>query len=190
MISTQLFEGELVQLRGYDLEQAPAIEAGWSDNLAYARLRDPLKMRPLTALEFKEMAEADLRQMEEDRLFLFAVHHRADGRLLGVAQVYRISWNNGNARFLIALGETGPDRPEILRDVFKLLLRYCFYELNLHRVTLEASDHQTELVDCAKYCGMCVEVRQRNSVFMNGRTRDGLLLGMLRREWEEKMELP
>lgn len=188
MISTQLFEGKQVQLRGYDLEEDPRIESAWSYDLTYTYLRSPDLMRPMTALEFKELAEADMRRMEERQLYLFAIQSRVDGRLLGVARVYRLSWNHGNAFLRVALGEKSMDSDEILCDCLSLMLNFCFYEMNLFRVTLETPEYQTSLVNCAKISGMSEEARQRKSVFMNGQIYDLLLLGIIRREWEEKME--
>jgi RimJ/RimL family protein N-acetyltransferase len=68
-------------------------------------------------------------------------------------------------------------------DALRVLLRYAFDELNLHRVSLSVLEGNERAMRSYQKCGFRYEGRQRQVWAYDGRRWDEIYMGLLRDEW-------
>jgi RimJ/RimL family protein N-acetyltransferase len=68
-------------------------------------------------------------------------------------------------------------------EAIKLLLRYTFEEINLHRLSAAVPEYNLPALRLFDKAGFSIEVRQRQFLHRDGRRWDMLGLGLLRSEW-------
>lgn len=179
-ISDQLFEGELIHLAIPDPERDPEIESKWTHDPEYLHTFDPAPARPQSPDQIRKKYEAA--EKDKDKQFYFAIRARADGRLLGFVKLFDLSWNHGNGSILIGLGSPEDRGRGYGSEALRMILRYAFGELNLHRVTAGVLGYNVGALRFFERAGFRVEVRQRQAVHRYGRRWDEVILGLLREE--------
>jgi RimJ/RimL family protein N-acetyltransferase len=70
-------------------------------------------------------------------------------------------------------------------DAIDTLLRFAFHEMNLNRVWLTVTAGHERGIACYRRCGFREEARQRQGFYKHGRYWDFLVMGILRREFDE-----
>ena len=66
----------------------------------------------------------------------------------------------------------------------KVLLRYAFEELNLHRVNLSVFEYNPRAIRSYEKAGFRHEGRQRDALHRCGKRWDMLYMGILKSDWE------
>ena len=108
---------------------------------------------------------------------------------LGVGEAARkmagyIDWLRHSADFSIYLGADDLYIDDTFApDAARLLLRYGFEELNLHRVWAEIYDFDSAKRDFLPALGFKLEGRHRETHWSEGRWSDSLFYGLLDREY-------
>jgi RimJ/RimL family protein N-acetyltransferase len=69
-------------------------------------------------------------------------------------------------------------------EVTRLMLRYAFETLGLHRVRLRVTAYNHRARRCYEQCGFRVEGIERESFLVDGEWQDDVLMGVLKQEWE------
>jgi RimJ/RimL family protein N-acetyltransferase len=182
-----LFQGELVCLAPPEPDRDAEVESRWTHDAEYLRLLAPDPARPLSPGHIKkqhEMAEKDSYQAHNQ--FHFTIRARADDRLLGFVRLEYIEWAHGAAMVRLGIGDPNERGRGFGSEALRLILRYAFDELNLHRLMAVTSDYNPGAVRFFERAGFTVEVRQRQALRRDGRRWDGLILGLLRPEWEAR----
>jgi RimJ/RimL family protein N-acetyltransferase len=180
-----LFQGSLVCLTPAEPDRDAEVESCWTHDAEYLRLLAPDPARPLSPGHIKKQHEAA--EKEEDKAFgryHFAIRARADDRLLGFVRLEYIEWTHGAAMVRLGIGDPNERGRGYGSEALALVLRYAFDELNLHRLTAFTSDYNPGAVRFLERAGFAVEARQRQALRRDGRRWDGLILGLLRPEWE------
>ncbi|MGW4893408.1 GNAT family N-acetyltransferase [Kitasatospora sp. NPDC004240] len=121
------------------------------------------------------------RPEQPDRLDL-AVEDPATGRFLGEAVLNELDRDNGCAEFRIALGPDSTGRG-IGTEATRLLLRYAFEEVRLHRVSLEVYSYNPRAARAYEKAGFVHEGRARQAHLWDGERYDVLHMAALRDEW-------
>jgi len=70
--------------------------------------------------------------------------------------------------------------------MYKLLLKYCFDFLNLHRVWLLVLESNTVALNLYKKAGFVEEGRQRMAIFRDGKFIDYIMMSLLQSEYTVK----
>lgn len=70
----------------------------------------------------------------------------------------------------------------------RVLLRFAFQELNLHRVTLDVFDYNLRALRSYEKTGFKLEGRERGVIQRDGKRYNALAMGTLREEWESRTE--
>lgn len=184
-IAQQLFVGENICLAPIDHEKDPEIESRWTHDPTYLRLLSPELARPLSAAQIKKKYEAIEKEMEESRnLFYFPIRMRSDDRLIGFARLSWIEWSNGNGYIDLGIGDAQDRGRGYGSEALRLLLRYAFAELNLHRLTAMMGAYNLCALHVFQKAGFVEEVRRRQSLYRDGQRWDLIHLGLLRSEWQ------
>ena len=179
---TKLFVWERLKLASPRFEDAEII-SGWGEDAEYLRDLD-------TAVAYPKGKDWDTGEgyasQHDTRFFYFNVRTIGDDRLVGFVAVHGIEWNNRSGSLSVAIGEPGDRNKGYGQEALKLILRYAFQELNLDRVGLEVIEYNTSGVRAYEKVGFRHEGRKRAAVYRDGKRYDLLVMGILRREWEEK----
>ncbi len=179
-MNDSLFAGTLVRLAAQDPEKdAPAI-AAWDGDAVYNRLLSVEPVLPPRLKDAREMLERPI----NGRFFPFGVRTLADDKLIGFVILMNVNYAHGDAFVGIGMGDAEYRGKGYGTDAMKLVLRFAFQELNLHRVSLEAIAANARAIRSYEKCGFAQEGRTRNAEFRDG-VRDHIVaMGILRAEWE------
>jgi RimJ/RimL family protein N-acetyltransferase len=184
-INVQLFDGEHIRLGAIDHEGDAEIESNWTHNADYLRLVSGEIARPHTPAQIKKKYEAIEKEMEEGKdLFYFTIRTRSDDRLIGFAKLSEVEWSNGSGNIQLGIGDAKNRRKGYGAEALKMLLRFAFSELNLHRLAAEIPEYNAGAIRFFEMHGFVEEVRRRQALNRGGRRWDVIHLGLLRQEWE------
>lgn len=186
-MNIQLFEGEQVRLAPIDAEKDAETISKWTHDPEYLRLTDPDPARPLSPAQVKKKLEEMVKEAEKRRHFHFAVRLRSDDRLIGLASLNWVQWTHGTATILLSVGQPEDRGKGYGSETLRMMLRYAFDELNLHRVGADVFEYNTCALRFLEKHGFVVEVRRRQALNRDGRRWDALMLGLLREDWQTAM---
>lgn len=140
-----------------------------------------------------ESGEEDLARLREwystrndqpDRLDLMVVDN-STGRTVG--EVVLNDWDEGSstANFRTLIGSEGRNRG-LGSEATRLLVDYAFSHLPLHRIDLEVYAFNPRAQRVYEKAGFVVEGRRREALEYDGERVDAIIMGLLRRDWEER----
>ena len=116
----------------------------------------------------------------------FIIQEKATARAIGWASIKISEWTKRATDADIGLAIVDKERREkgLGSDVVQLLLREAFEQLNLHRVGWWTYAENEGSLALARKMGFREEGRMREAVFFDNRFHDGVVLGLLRDEYE------
>lgn len=179
-MTNDLFTGQLVRLAALDAESSAECFARWDRDMEYMRLLDSDPRRLLTARQIK--AEIEKEQAEEQNM-AFAIRTRADDHLIGFVDLDGINWTHGDSFVGIGIGDRAYWGKGYGTDAMRLLLRYAFTELNLHRVSLNVFSYNSRAIRSYQKAGFVIEGCQRQALRRDGQYHDLIFMGVLREDW-------
>ena len=106
-------------------------------------------------------------------------------RRLGFEPVYEPSVFDRDTYVAIGIGEPDFWSKGYGTDAMRVMLRYGFTELNLHRISLTVFEVNPRGIRSYEKCGFKHEGRIREFLLRDGKRSDMLLMGVLRSEWEQ-----
>jgi RimJ/RimL family protein N-acetyltransferase len=178
-----LYEGRLVRLGPLDHEKDPPVIARWTNDPLWRSILVDVA-RPLSAEAVCRLLEKVEKQMEETKnLFHFTLRAREDNRLVGLARIFWIDFHNGTGVLNLGVGDASDRRHGYGSDALRLLLRFAFGELNLHRLSVWPSADNLAFIHMVKKAGFEEEARRREAAFHDGSYWDVIHLGLLRTKW-------
>jgi RimJ/RimL family protein N-acetyltransferase len=185
-----LFESQHLQFTPIDLEKDPKNTAAWTYELDIAaRLREDQPARPMATFEIKKVYDRWQKEADEKQnQYIYAIRQRdlngsEENPILGVLRIKDIEWVHGAAYLDLIIADDN-QWCQFAREALDLALRYAFDEMNLFRVTAVIAEHNQAASDLYEQANFTLEVRQRQSVYWNGRAWDKLYFGLLRPEWK------
>lgn len=108
----------------------------------------------------------------------------ADEKAVGYCGLSNLSRQNHSAEFYIIIGNRTYWKRGIGQIVGKKILRHAFLSLNLHRVWLSLSAHNTSALHLYTKLGFIQEGIMRDGFFRNSEYHDKLIMSVLKNEWE------
>lgn len=180
-----IFRGELVRIAAMNPEEFGPLMARWD--------RDSLRMRladsdPVILFSEKARRTWVEKRIERNESFDFTIRALADDRVVGDIGLDGLRWIHGDTFVGIALGDRDDWNKGYGTDAMRLILRYAFTELNLHRVSLGLFEYNPRALRSYEKAGFKLEGRMRGTLHREGRRWDDLYMGILRTEWMEKYE--
>jgi RimJ/RimL family protein N-acetyltransferase len=184
-MSNNLFQGELVRFVAAEPQLAAGLFAKWMRDSEFVRLLDTDPARLLSVDKYKEWFEKDLvEQQKNDELF-FLIRTLEEDLTIGLIGLDGIQWVHGDAWVGIGLGEREYWGEGYGTDAMRILLRYAFEELNLHRLSLSVFEYNSRAIRSYEKVGFVIEGRVRQFLNRDGRRYDMIFMGILRDEWKE-----
>lgn len=181
-MNTTLFSGSFVRLTAPRSLAEAEVLARWTHDSEFARLLDSGANRPLAAPDLIERYSDFKPEVAADN-FLFFVRPLAEETLLGFMTLEDIVWRNGNAWVGIGLGERAYWNRGYGTEAMRLISRYAFEELDLHRLSLTVFEYNPRAIRSYQKAGFVEEGRFRGYVARDGRRWDLVFMGLLREDW-------
>ncbi len=174
--------GTLVTLRRHRQENLPHVVRWY---------RDP-ELARLTRYQTRPMAVEEIESFFRNRLLssealAYAIHERESERLIGVTTFSSLDPDNGSALFHITIGEADVWGHGYGTEAVELMLRHAFERLGLHRVGLSVFAFNERAVRSYLKAGFREEGRLRDAVWRDGEWWDEIQMGILEREWRERV---
>jgi RimJ/RimL family protein N-acetyltransferase len=170
-----LLHGEAVYLTAPTLEDFETL-------MPFLESMDYLRWSNLSTAYPRFTPQTLLDSMREDRKnrtgYQFVIRLQADDQPIGTCGLTQIDWHSRNARAGLGIADQGH-----AVDTLKVLLRYGFDEVNLHRVGAEVAGYNTEAVKAYEAVGFVVEATLREAIYRDLEYYDMLLMGVLASEW-------
>ena len=118
-------------------------------------------------------------------MFVIEVVEDSDKKPIGSVGLSNIHPKDHHAVFGIAIGEKDYWSNGYGTEAARLIIRYGFEQLNLHRINSFAISFNERSLRLHLRVGFKEEGRQREAVFKNGNYYDHVMFGLLREEWQE-----
>lgn len=179
-----LFTGKLVRLTMEDPQSLAEHFSRWGRDSEFSRLLDSEMARLHTVKATKEFIEKELAK-ETPEGFWFVIRTLEGDRVIGDIGLGEILWNHGDTFVGIGIGEREFWGKGYGTDAMRIILRYAFTELNLHRVSLDVFEYNPRAIHSYEKAGFVVEGRARQYLNREGRRWDLIYMGILRSEWEK-----
>jgi RimJ/RimL family protein N-acetyltransferase len=139
---------------------------------------------PMTEMAEEKFIE-DLGSAATGTRVMFVIETIEDNKYkpIGSIGLSNIHPKNHNAVFGIAIGEKDYWSKGYGTEAARLIIRYGFEQLNLHRITSSAFSFNERSVRLHKSIGFTEEGKQRQADFKNGVYHDRIMFGFLKNEW-------
>jgi len=148
----------------------------WNNDPELNRLDSEIPYEKETFGQFKQRFEQMVRNPSEAHRD-FEIH--ANGQLIGIAYVARISEHNHHGIIGITIGDREYWGGGYGRESMALILEYCFDHLNLHRVSAETFEYNTAWRDLVEGMGFTREGTARDYLYREGEYFDKVSYAML-----------
>lgn len=140
---------------------------------------DYRSLRPLTLAEVKR----SYRRLQADQ-FGWSVEYT--GRCIGSARLHGLVQADQRASYAIGIWDSKVWGQGLGTEVTRLVLRYAFERLRLHRVSLRVLAYNHRAIRCYEKCGFVREGVERESALVAGEWHDDFIMGILQQEYREQ----
>jgi RimJ/RimL family protein N-acetyltransferase len=106
-----------------------------------------------------------------------------DGKLAGEIRLDRVDQTDGRASMAIGMYDTNFLGKGYGSEAIRLILRYAFTDLNLHRVSVRVLAYNQRALRAYEKCGFIIEGREREAAFVDGSWHDDVMMGMIDRDF-------
>lgn len=176
-----IFEGKLVRLSAENPETYAENFSRWGHDSEYGRLLDLDPGHLHSPKRVKEWLEKEL-EKDPPEMWLFGVRALEADKLIGFVELNGVT-PHGDTFVGIGLGERDYWGKGYGTEAMKLILRFAFVELGLHRVSLDVFEYNPRGVKSYEKAGFRHEGRVRETILRDGRRSDVFFMGVLREEW-------
>ena len=182
MINDTLLTGELVRLVALDPERDSALRVKWFANSELTRLLDMGAFPRSSAKASREWMEKHINDWLE---YEFSIETLAEKRVIGFVGLVGNGVRSPHRDSFVGIGIGEPEfwGKGYGTDAMKLILRYAFLELDLHRVSLDVFEYNPRAVRSYEKAGFKHEGRKRSALLREGRRWDEIFMGVLREDW-------
>jgi RimJ/RimL family protein N-acetyltransferase len=112
-----------------------------------------------------------------------------DGEMIGSCRVFQIAEYNRNCHLGISLAREHWGKG-YGTDAMRVLVDYCFHDLNLHKVGLTALASNERAIRAYVRSGFVEEGRLRGEEWTRGHYEDLVVMGITREDWEAALPGP
>ena len=183
MMSSSSFQGELVRLSVEDPQIFAEAFVHWNQDSLYYRLLDTDPPRLWSIKKIKMWVENDLEPGTPEEI-QFGIRTLGHDELIGFVSLDGINWVDHNCYVAIGIGDRDFWGKGYGTDAMRLMLRYGFGQLNLHRMSLTVFAYNSRAIYSYEKCGFKHEGRIREFILRDGIRSDMLHMGILRKDWD------
>lgn len=170
-----MIQGEKVYLRALE-DRDIEILRGWRNHPELFRYH--FSTLPLSQIGQRRWYE---NYSENSNTLVFPIE-TGEETPVGYTLLKNLDWHSRNAEIGLYLDPAFQGKG-YGTDAFRTLIRYCFHELNLHRVYLHVVDFNQRAIDMYEKLGFTVEGRLRQAYFTENAYHDIVVMSVLENEW-------
>ncbi len=171
------FRGEKVRLRMMTPAESAENGVRWTQSTEYYRLLDDEPMVPASLEQTRKHVEA-----HQSKTFAIELLDPA-GTIIGFTALWKCETPGGDGWLAIGIGDSEHRGAGRGVDALKILARYAFDALQLHRISLSVFEYNTRAMRAYEKAGFVHEGRIPQLVRRDGRRWDMLLMGLLASDW-------
>lgn len=175
-----MYEGKLVRLRALREEDAELCVL-WLNDLDTARRVRGGGAMPFSLAGEKKWIEEHAGPMRDQQHFAIET---LEGVPIGVCSYHQLNWQSRRCMVGWFIGDKSARNKGYGTDMIRLLLKICFLELDMHKVSLRVFSYNEEAVRLYERVGFAREATFREKVYAMGRRWDDYEYGMLRVEYD------
>ncbi len=180
-MNANLLTGQLVRLAALNAEEAVEAFARWGVDTEFGRQLNISTRPPNRPQQIQLFLEKE--QSEDPTAISFSVRTLADDRMIGFVVFDGINWQHGDTFVAIGVGDPDYRGRGYGTDAMRVMLRFGFQELNLHRIQLNAFSYNERAIKSYLKAGFVLEGRARGMLLRDGQRWDFVYMGVLRKEW-------
>jgi RimJ/RimL family protein N-acetyltransferase len=173
-----VYEGERVRLRAVEPEADTPVFHAWFGDLAVTRYLAPRYPRSLASTR-ERLAEWSAPSFEAAR---FTVERLDTGEPVGFAALRDATPEERDAELDLVVGDRTAWGGGLGTDAVRVLCRFGFDEMNLHRIHLYVFTDNAPAMAIYRTVGFVQEAVLRHAFYTRGAWHDTLLMGLLRGE--------
>lgn len=174
--------GERVILREYREEDFASLRR-WVNDPEVTRYLSYVFVKPQTALNTEQFLQGILSGKNDG--YFFVIADRETQEYYGQIDIFRVDTLGRCGEIGLVIAPWAWHKG-YAREALGLIERFAFEQINLNRLYLEVFAENTRARDAYRAAGFTEEGVLREHVFKNGRYRDLVQMGILRREWEQR----
>jgi len=114
---------------------------------------------------------------------VFTIYHKRDKRPIGTVGLGRINWVSRNANIFATIGEPEYWGKGIAVEANKLLIKYGFTELNLHKIYAGVFTPNKRSLRAAEKLGFEKEAILKEEMYVDGEYHDVHKFALFKRDW-------
>ncbi|MFY0521469.1 GNAT family N-acetyltransferase [Lysinibacillus sp. UGB7] len=118
--------------------------------------------------------------------YMFAIELKDEKVFIGTIAVYLVNWNNGTSHVGISIGPDFQGKG-YGTDAMNVMLDFIFNYMNVNKVKLQVFGYNQRAIGSYEKCGFQLEGTFREELFRFGKYHDILVMGLLRKDWEETL---
>jgi RimJ/RimL family protein N-acetyltransferase len=164
----------LRRVRAEDVERFLALDSDPEIHEMFGGSRNTY--RPMTT----EAAQAIVKHLSEHQ-YAWVIEHAAE--VIGSARLDRVDMQDRRASFAIGILSPKCLGKGIGTEAMRLVLRFAFEQLNLHRVSLRVLAYNHRAIRAYQKCGFVIEGHEREAALVNGQWHNDVIMGLLDREF-------
>jgi RimJ/RimL family protein N-acetyltransferase len=178
-----MIEGAIVNLRAADMTDLERNHRWMNDREVTQYLGGQARYLMSMASEEAWLRNVCETMMSYERAF-FAIETK-DGVHIGNTNFFNASPEDRRVEIGIMIGDKEYWSKGCGTDALRTLIRFGFEDMNFHRQVLQVFSYNPRAIACYRKCGFAEEVRMRGDMWHEGGYHDTIVMGLLRRDWEE-----
>ncbi len=179
-----MYSGEKVKLRAYKREDIPMAQEYLND-FETKKLLMPGIPYPITLEEEQKWFE---KQTAFGDTYNFAIETLEGEKYIGGCGINQLDWKNSVAVVGIFIGDKDYWGKGYGTDAMKVLVRFIFEQMNIHKVKLFVYSFNERAVKSYEKCGFVKEGVLRQEIFRDGKFHDEYIMGILKDEYFNQNE--
>jgi RimJ/RimL family protein N-acetyltransferase len=183
MADRSIFKGNLVRLTAINPSTDAQSFSAWYRNSEFLRLFNSSPARPLSSNFMEQDLEVSSRIIPS--AYRLAIRTLTDNELIGWLELDDVQWPHGVGWVGIGIGNPDYWSRGYGTDAMRVLMRFAFLEVNLHRLSLNVFEYNQRALHVYEKLGFKVEGRVKGYLHRDGRRWDVIYLGLLRPEWQD-----
>ena len=183
-----MIRGKQVCLRGLEREDLRALHEMMNDEEVMRWARS----QPDNTVSMEELGKEYEGELKGDnsRRRTFIIVHAATQKVIGWAIIRWWRPFQTTADIGVAIADRELRGKGIGTEVSMLLTKLAFEQYNMHKVELWTRGDNLAAIRSAEKNGYKIEGRTRETVYFDGEFHDGILMGLLRDEYERSKSKP